>query len=276
MRTVTIAAFTFLAAGPALAAEACIENAAGQLVCGADADAVRARLAAEERLRTPELRVPAAPTATASFDDSDVEPTVTGADAIGPTYASAEAETDDGGSSGGGSEGRGSVYSSYGETAFLRGGYIFASRGAGDYDALGFSVGYRKAWREHGKSRFGLEGELIYSRDSEDFLVLGLPVEVTTWGLAGVGALRWSYALSEHLSPFASVGIGPGYFHASIDDGITEISDGDLTFVYTGRAGLEVNVSEQISLETAYRYLGTTQDGTPGYHSAELGLNYNF
>ncbi|MEQ1928947.1 MAG: outer membrane beta-barrel protein [Parvularculaceae bacterium] len=275
MRTVTIAALSLLASGAANAQDECIENAAGQLVCGADAQAVRARIRAEDRLQTPELNVPAAPT-QAARDDGVVSAALAGAEVAGPTYASADGREEDSGSSSSSSSSRGSVYNSYGRTAFVRGGYVFDGSGAGDYDALGFSAGYRKTWRESGRSRFGLEGELIYSRDSETFDVLGTPVDVTTWGLAAVGGLRWNYLLSDAVSPFASVAIGPGYFHANVDDGVTEVSDGDLTFVYTGRAGLEVNVSEQISLEGAYRYLGTSQSGTPGYHSAEFGLNYNF
>jgi len=271
MRTFSVALAALLASGSAMAAEDCIENAAGQLVCGADADAVRARIRAEQRLQTPELNVPKSPTADIGYGGGSSEPTVTGADVIGPTLASAE-------SPGGGysrSSSRGSVYNSYGQAAFVRGGYVFESGGVGDYEAPIFATGYRKTFAERGRSTFSWEGELVFSRDSEDFVLPGGPVELTLWGLSGIGAVRWQYGLGP-VNPFASVGIGPGYFHANLDDGVTEISDGDFTFVYTARGGVEFNVSDQFSVETAYRFLGTSQDGTPAYHAAELGLNYNF
>ncbi|NWG71322.1 MAG: porin family protein [Parvularculaceae bacterium] len=272
MRKFSIAAAALLAStGSAIAAEDCIENAAGQLVCGADADAVRARIRAEERLQMPELSVPSAPTTNLETDQGSVEPEVLGADVVGPTLASADRSAKGRGSS---SFSGGSVYNSYGQAVFVRGGYVFES-GVGDYEAPSFAGGYRKTFAERGRSTFSWEGELVFSRDSEDITLLGGPVELTLWGLSGIGAVRWQYGLGA-VNPFASVGIGPGYFHASLDDGVTDVSDGDLTFVYTGRAGVEFNVSDQISLETAYRFLGTSQDGTPGYHSAELGLNYNF
>ncbi len=273
MRTLSIAAAALLVStGSAIAAEDCIENAAGQLVCGADADAVRARIRAERRVQTPELSVPPSPTAEIGYGGGSSEPDVVGADVIGPTLASASG----GGIPGGGkasssSSSRGSVYNSYGEAAFVRGGYVFESGGVGDYEAPIFATGYRKVFAEHGRSTFSWEGELVFSRDSQD---VG-PVELTLWGLSGIGAVRWQYGLGQ-INPFASVGIGPGYFHANLDNGVTEVSDGDLTFVYTARGGVEFNVSDQFSLETAYRFLGTSQDGTPAYHAAELGLNYNF
>jgi opacity protein-like surface antigen len=273
MRTLTIAALALLATGAKGAEDDCIENAAGQLVCGADADLVRARLAAEERLGTPELNVPPAPARARVSVVSDTEARVAGADAVGPILASADGPQEEAPSV---PRARGSVYSSYKETAFLRGGYVFdTSNDLGDYQGPQFSVGYRKVFAERGRSAFSIEGELIYSRDSDDILVLGVPVELTIWGLSGVGAVRWQYALGA-INPYASLGIGPGYFHASADDGVTKISDGDFTFVYTGRTGVAFNVSEQFTLETGYRYLGTSQSGAPAYHSAEVGLNYNF
>lgn len=277
MKTITLAAAALLSSGAALAQDECIENAAGQIVCGDDAAAVRARIKAEERLVTPGIDAPAAkPASYINEPEAAVEDTTSSynaSPAVGPTYVSAAAEETVPAAP---RASRGSVYDSYGQSVFLRGGYVFAARGASDYEAPSFAAGYRTTFREAGRSTFSLEGELIYSRDSEDLLVLGLPVEATIWGLSAIGAVRWQYALGEHVSPFASVGIGPGYFHASLDDGVTSIEDGDLTFAYTGRTGVAFAVSDQISLETAYRYLGTAQSGTPGYHTAEIGLNYDF
>jgi opacity protein-like surface antigen len=270
MRPLLLASAAALAIGGAAHAEDdCIENAAGELVCGAEADAVRARISAEERLSSP-----AAPSMKAPGREN--------AQVSKPTYVNDGTEPDPAAESEplepqpmeerAPEARRGSVYGSYTEAAFVRGGYIFE----GDAEAPSISTGYRKKFRQNGRSSFALEGELLYLRDTEDGTLLGVPFEATLWGLAGLGAVRWQYALGEHVSPFASVGIGPAYFRGKVESGGTTVSDGDFTAAYTGRAGLEISFSEKISLETAYRYLGTTQSGAPAFHSAELGLNYNF
>lgn len=270
----------------------CIENAAGQIVCGVDADAVRARIRAEERLQTPGLdaaagarRVPARLPSTQAqavsiepaeaddfYTDDQSAPIQPVAAAAGPIYVSSGAQANVPPAP----ARRGSVYSSYDRSIFLRPGYVFAARGAGSFGAPSVATGYRSVFHRAGASAFAFEGELHFLRDEEDFLLLGVPTETTLFGLTGLGGVRWSYALAEYMSPFASVAIGPSYFRGKVESGGVTLADGDFTLAYSGRAGVEFNISDQFSLETAYRYLGTTQSGTPGFHSAELGLNYNF
>ena len=286
MRLVAFAGVLSLLSGVAAAAgDDCVENAAGQVVCGVDADAVRARLRAEERLKTPGMDEPAGVKSASAAASAYVEPTPaetsymddeggkSGAGAAGPVYAS---ETVDAPQAPAAPKSRGSVYSSYDRAILIRPGYIFSARGAGSFDAPSVATGYRSVFHRVGRSTFAWEGELHFLRDSEDLLVLGVPVSTTFWGFTGLGGVRWNYALVDHVSPFASVGVGPAYFRAKASSPTGSVSDGDITFAYSGRAGVEFNISDQFSIETAYRYLGTTQSGTPGYHAGEVGLNYNF
>lgn len=286
MRLIAFAVAASLCGGAALAEDDdCIENAAGQTVCGLDAEAVRARLRAEERLETPGMKAPAGKPATAYAEPADAEvqyaddqgaaPTEASG-VVDPVYVNVAAEEPEVPAPAPARESRGSVYGAYDRSIFLRPGYSFAARGAGSFDAPTVASGYRSVFHRAGRSAFAWEGELHYLRDSEDLLVLGVPVSTTLWGLTGLGGVRWTYQLSDFMSPFASAGIGPSYFRARATSLGATVSDGEITFAYSGRAGVEFNISEQFSLETAYRYLGTTQSGTPGFHSAEVGFNYNF
>lgn len=167
----------------------------------------------------------------------------------------------------------GSVYSSFGSAAFVRGGYIFAAHGggaSGDASAPLGSIGYHAPFSPG--SQFGFETELVYLRDSE---TIG-PITATAGQLTALISLRWQYETGSRISPFVSAGIGPAYIHAKIDNGVTEISDSDLVLGYSGRAGVEIQLSDGLALETAYRYLGATDDGTAGFHAAEAGLNFTF
>jgi opacity protein-like surface antigen len=289
MRLVAFAVAASLMAGAASAEDdGCIENAAGQTVCGVDADAVRARMRAEDRLETPGMNEPAGATsvtaparayvapsdAEMSYADEPDAEIESRSGVVSPVLVNESSE--EVAAPEPPAARRGSVYSSYDRAIFLRPGYIFAARGAGSFDAPAVATGYRSTFHRAGRSAFAWEGELHYLRDSEDFLVLGVPTETSLWGLTGLGGVRWTYALSDVVSPFASIGVGPSYFRGKVESGGITVADGDFTVAYSGRTGLEFNISEQFSLETAYRYLGTTQSGTPGFHSAEVGLNLNF
>ncbi len=268
------------ALGTASAAEDCIENSAGQLVCGEDAEIVRARIEAEDRLSAPGIdapageepeddgwttsrnvvrgAIPAAQVSTAAQEEATRAP---------QDYAQNDPIPDSGLRQRG--RGYGSVYNAYGPTLFLRGGYAFEGDGnLPDSSALGFSVGYRNYFSDGGRAHWGWETELLYGRDSED--IAGL--DVTSWMLAALLGLRWQYDLTEHVMPFASAAVGPGYVKDKVE-GLFE--DDDITFVYTARAGLEIPLTAGVSAEGAYRFLGTTEDGTPMFHAAEIALNFD-
>jgi opacity protein-like surface antigen len=154
-----------------------------------------------------------------------------------------------------------------GGTAFSGGGSEFADNITGSVGA-GFDLGQRG---------FSVETELYLLRDSETISdpFFGT-ITAKALGLAGLLSLRYDIDTGSPLTPFASVGVGPGYFRATVDDGVTSISDDDFTFVYSGRAGLALGVSDRLGVEAAYRYLDTTQDGFAGQHSVEVGLNLGF
>lgn len=170
----------------------------------------------------------------------------------------------------------GSVYNSFGQSLFLRGGYIFAAHGGGEADSSSAplaAIGYRSKGARMGNHVWSLETEAVYARDSEDILST---VTLSGFTLGGFLAGRWDYATGSPISPYASAGVGPVYIEATIADAFTEITDSTVVFGYTGRAGMEVQISDSVSLDLGYRYLGVTDDGTAGLHTAEGGLNFNF
>jgi opacity protein-like surface antigen len=237
---ISIIAALFAITAPAYAQNDCIENLEGKVVCGDEADAVRERIRTEVVARQ------------GGGDDFKQSRT---------TFRS------------------GSAYSGFRNAAFVRGGYIFAARGGGatsGESAPSIAAGFRFKTYQQGNSVISSETEVLYARDSDTVDLLGTPVDATLWGVAGLTGFRWDYRTGVIVSPFASVGVGPAYFRGKLDDGLTVISDGDWTFAYSGRAGVTLDISESVSLETAYRYVGTTQAGTPGLHSGELGLNLKF
>ena len=138
------------------------------------------------------------------------------------------------------------------------------------------AVGIRWPLRRSGRSTIGVETELFYLRDSESALLAGSPVNASAWGLTGLVGFRWDLKTDVGVNPFMSVGIGPSYQRAKGDVSGVTFSVDDFTFAYSGRAGATIDLSDRLALETAYRYLGTSQAGTPGVHAGEIGLNLNF
>ncbi|MGF1544894.1 MAG: outer membrane protein [Parvularculaceae bacterium] len=172
----------------------------------------------------------------------------------------------------------GSVYDGYGNAVFASAGHAFAAHTSdGDFDVSGFSGGggYRRAFLRRAGFRFFFQPEIVYVRESEGVDILGVEIDNTLWGLAGLLSTRVEYP-NAFLTPFVSAGVGPAYFETVVDDGISKIKDGELAVGYGARAGVERAITRQISLEAAYRYLGATREQAIGFHGAEIGVNYNF
>lgn len=274
----------------------CIEDVTGRVVCGADADAVRVRLRFEERFRREGDVAPAAKTVTAPINASADHSALAGAVPVSDVdlqaqqqrpVLSAQAQPED--QSGAKTQppaatnyptrravSRGSVYSSYGQKVFVRGGYSFAGHGSNGVADTGpvLAVGYGRPINLFGDS-ISVEGEIVYVRDSETIDILGLPVETTVWGLTALASLRWQ-PTDGAIAPFASFGVGPAYYNAEAVGGGLSVSDGDFFLGYSGRVGAVARLGDQFSVEAAYRYLGAALNGTIGYHTAEVGVNYEF
>ena len=240
----TVIAVSAVFSGAALAQTTdCIENDKGEMVCGVLADALRARQEAETRYQ-------------AQIDSGEVEP---GEAPPRPKFPS--------------------VYGSFGQAAFLRGGYAFAAHGggtSGSIDGFVISAGYRRALNRELSNRLSVETEAVYFRDSEEASIIGIPFTTTATSYTGIVALRWDGNPAGVVNPYASAGAGPAYYEVEVESLGVSDSDGEVVFGYTGRAGLEVQLAPQVSLEAGYRYLGATRDGTIGFHSGEVGLNYKF
>ncbi len=226
-----------ISVSPVLAQVECIETAEGSRLCGKDAEAEK------ERIRSAMLERQGAK-----------------ADASGEASAPKAR--------------RGSVYNSYSRRAFVRGGTAFSGGGAqfGDNFAGAAGVGF-----DLGRRGLSVETEILALRDSETLVdpFLGT-VTAKALGLAGLVSLRYDVETDFGVNPFASVGVGPGYLRASLDDGVTSTSGDDFTFAYSGRAGVTVDFSERFGVEAAYRFLDTSQNGFPAQHLVELGLNLGF
>lgn len=247
----------------------CIENAAGMIVCGADADAVRARIRAESAMYenktenvSTEVAMP-----TESIVNASAMQAVSAESESGQTYERKKKRS-------------GSVYKDYGQAVFLRGGYAFASHNFGDgevsVNGLMLAGGYRKALSKKKRGQISVEGEIVWLSDSEEVDLLGTPLETTVTGYTGIVALRWDANPQANLSPFASVGVGPAYYRVKAETPTTSDSDGDFAVGYTARAGVTARVGDRVTMEAAYRYLGATESSTIGFHGAEVGVNLGF
>ena len=270
--------------------EDCIKNAAGRTVCGADAEAVRVRLRFEEQFREegdarPEPPAAAVTPTTVSVmtNDSAVDNSELQTRQIDPApqpepvlQAQADAQPQSRGRYNSANVRRGgSVYSSYGQKVFVRGGYSFAGHGTGAFSETGpvIAAGYGQPIDLFGDN-VSIEGEIVYVSNSDTVDILGIPVENDLWGLTGLISLRWQPPGA--IAPYVSAGVGPAYYHAEVSGGGLDASDGDFMLGYSARAGAVASLGDQFSLEAGYRYLGATLSGTVGYHAAEVGLNYEF
>lgn len=259
MRTLSLAAMLSIAPLAAHADEGCIKTAAGDIVChsnagalGADADAIMDRRLDAVRQAEPSAKrapviVPAA------------------AEAPRPRMAAADVEEDRPAPAP-----AGSVYGSYGQKVFLRGGYGFADHGAPMEGAI-IAAGYGRTIGG-ADSHLSVEAEALVSRSEET--VGAVATEIETAGL--FASLRYDAAPSAMVNPFASVGAGAVYQNIEVDDGVVAVSDSGVNFGYTARVGVESNLSGPVSVEAAYRYLGVIDGGAAGVHAAEIGVNYAF
>ncbi len=239
----SLAAAVVICASPALAqSDDCIENIAGQMVCGSDADAVRARIRAEA--------------AAARGED--------------PRKSRGRSRS-------------GSVYDTFGQAAFVRGGYVFsADANHGEEvngDGFGVYAGYRAPISKRGFDALSLEVELGHQRTPHDKYLFSIDA------YSSMMSLRWDHAFSPQFGYFASAGVGVAYLRAYANDAVLGpfFWEDEFTFGYTGRSGFRANISETFSLEAAYRYAGAlgVDFGGPyslrlGSHSAELGLDVRF
>ena len=151
----------------------------------------------------------------------------------------------------------GSAYSLFRNTVSLRSGYIFDTRGS--LDEKGYSGGLAYTRRLN-------DGPLAVKSDIE---LYGADLDSFD---GGVGAIITSVILAYEpgrIQPFISAGMGySGIF--------TSAGDVD-AFVYQGRGGVNLALTQRFGLESAYRYLGFVNgNGRSAMHGAEVNLNVNF
>ena len=171
------------------------------------------------------------------------------------------------------------VYTAYGSNVFIRGGYSFADIEArSNASAPLFGLGFTRTLESSNSLVFAVEVEALGARLGLDYPDEALRTEENGWLAAGLVSLKWSFFPESVISPYASLGLGPGYARATLEvEGLEDVSrDDGLAFAYTGRAGLSAQLSKKISIDAGYRYLGLTRESTVGFHNGEIGLNYSF
>lgn len=186
---------------------------------------------------------------------------------------------------------RASAYHTNGDAFFVRGGYVFDNTEEDFDDLAGFpgaadladssavygSIGARAKIARAGASMFGLEFETLVARDTVEISDgVGVFADISQWVVAPQANARWQYNFHGVVAPYASFGVGPAVVIQSIDSTIGQFRDTSVVFSYNGRAGLEFGLADRFGVETGYRYLGVTDEGTAGAHAAELGLNFKF
>jgi opacity protein-like surface antigen len=100
--------------------------------------------------------------------------------------------------------------------------------------------------------------------------------DVSTMAVAALFGVRWEAPQLGWVTPFVSAGVGPAYYRTKFDDGVTQISNGNVGLGYSARTGVEAPLFGRFSVEAAYRYLNATADAAVGQHAGELGLIYDF
>lgn len=162
------------------------------------------------------------------------------------------------------------------QALFVRGGYSFASSGAGLADGSGanlYSAGYRA--RIGNRLPISFEGEVVFQRD-KDPVIIGLgQEEATRRAISGMLSLRYDGPKLGPVRPYVSGGVGPVHVKSQIDNGVTPLATSNIELAYGARVGVALPVAKRWSVEAGYRLLGATNDDIKT-HSAELGLSYSF
>ena len=250
-RSFFLSIFT-IAATPAMAQNRdCIENFAGKIVCGAEAQVVRKVIRAEQ--------------AIARGED--------------PYEYQERARRS------------GSIYDSFAPAAFIRGGYVFAADindGPSEIFGNGPSafLGYRTPIATGGRTSLSFETEIGFQRGSRQQALLTVDAYTAlaslrvdhmltrNFGFFGSGGIGPAYlrAVVPNDIIVPGVVVIPGGF---VDD--------EFTFGYSGRAGMQTRLSQTLSLEAAYRYSGSlgvnfgqSESTRLGAHAAEIGLDVRF
>jgi|GEM_PF-3322842 len=214
----------------------CIENAAGQTVCGAEAEAVRARIEAEEAYKN----------------------------GAGDSYQRKASKR----------RRSGSVYSNFGQKVFLRGGYTFAASAGEPLVELEGSglvggIGYSRLLNRSGSSKFFTEGEVVYIEGDGD-----AAISIDT--ISFLTSLRWEYdvgGVSPFVS--GGVGLAylraTSPLTTVTDNSINFAYTGRAGIVTSVSHHLSLEAAYRFAGALNSGLLGNLSS-----HSAEIGLNYDF
>ena len=162
------------------------------------------------------------------------------------------------------------------QALFVRGGYSFASSGAGLADGSGaplYSAGYRA--RIGDRLPISFEGEVVFQRD-RDPVIIGIgQEEATRRAISGMLSLRYDGPKLGPVRPYFSGGVGPAHVKTQIDNGVTPLASSNIELGYGARVGVALPVNDRWSVEAGYRLLGATNDDIKT-HSGEIGISYSF
>ncbi len=169
----------------------------------------------------------------------------------------------------------------------IEGGYVFESEAdhedGGPRTETDFDDGFvaSGAYGYYIAPNLRLEGEASYQRNTVDDSSNGFSGQGDLRAWTGMATLYHDLPLGTRLKPYVGVGIGWALINPNYSlSGLTD--NKDLNFAWQGSAGVEYAVSDQVSIDTRYRYLdGGRYDfagGNARYrnHAVLTGLRFKF
>lgn len=82
--------------------------------------------------------------------------------------------------------------------------------------------------------------------------------------------------LGSAVVPFVGAGIGDIYQHGYVNTVIGNVNKSENDFAYQGIAGVAYNVSQNVSVDVDYHYVGWKNSNGASQNLVNLGLNYYF
>lgn len=120
---------------------------------------------------------------------------------------------------------------------------------------------------------FAVEGEFSYRQngvDQERLFGMIIPIDgfIRSYALMANGYYRLDTGTA--FSPYVGAGVGGALLTIDADSVGGNFSDDSLEFAYQAMAGIEAEISPQVSAGLEYRYFGTTQ---PSFADAPAGMS---
>lgn len=89
--------------------------------------------------------------------------------------------------------------------------------------------------------------------------------------------LKYTHPVTQYFNFYVGVGAGAVYTQSTASIGSFSVSDDEWDFAFQGMAGLSIPLSEVLSLDVGYRFIGTGFNSDElRAHQVEAGINFKF